>query len=65
MASVSGVTDLRMSGARAVFQIEHGTTFSRDALAAAFQEQGMKLESFERVERPRAVALYEVDSGVT
>lgn len=65
MASVDGVTDLRMSGARAVFQIKDGTTLTRGALADAFKEQGMMLESFERVERPRAGALYEVDSGVT
>jgi hypothetical protein len=65
MASLDGVTDLHMSGTRAVFQLEKGTTLAKEELARAFEEQGMKLESFERVERPRAVAFYEVDSGVT
>ena len=54
-----------MSGARAVFQIEKGETLKREEIADAFAEQGMKLESFERVERPRAAVQYEVDSGVT
>lgn len=65
MASLDGFTDLHMSGARAVFQIEKGTSLARKELAQAFKKQGMTLESFERVERPRAAALYEVDSGVT
>ena len=65
MTSLAGVTELHMSGARAVFQIERGTTLKRETLAAAFEEQGMKLESFERIERRRAAARYEVDSGVT
>ena len=65
MASLEGVTELHMSGARAVFQIEKGETLKREEVAEAFAEQDMKLESFERVERPRAAARYEVDSGVT
>jgi len=65
MTSVDGITELHMSGARAVFQLEPGGTLSQAALAQAFEEQGMELVSFERVERPRAAALYEVDSGVT
>jgi len=65
MASLEAVTELHMSGARAVFQIEKGETLKREEIADAFAEQGMKLESFERVERPRAAVRYEVDSGVT
>jgi hypothetical protein len=65
MASLEGVTELHMSGARAVFQLERGETLKQEEIADAFTEQGMKLESFARVERPRAAALYEVDSGVT
>ena len=65
MATLSGVTDLHMSGARAVFQLAKGAALTRDDLAQAFQAQGMKLESFEPVERPRAAARYEVDSGIT
>ncbi|MBK8099391.1 MAG: hypothetical protein IPK26_19965 [Planctomycetes bacterium] len=65
MASLNGVADVRMSGARAVFQIEQGKTVTKAEVAAAFAAQGMKLESFERIERPRAAVVYEVDSGVT
>ena len=65
MASLEGITGLHMSGARAVFQIEKGATLERNELAKAFKEQGMTLETFERIERPRAVAFYEVDSGIT
>ena len=65
MASVAGIEDLHMSGARAVFQLERGASVTKETLAQAFEEQGMALESFERVERPRAKALYQVDSGVT
>lgn len=65
MASLEGVTELHMSGARAVFQIERGKTLTKEAIADAFAQQDMTLESFERVERPRAAARYEVDSGVT
>ena len=54
-----------MSGARAVFQIEKGETLEQEEIADAFATQGMKLESFERVERPRAAVRYEVNSGVT
>ena len=54
-----------MSGARAVFQLERGETLEQGAIADAFAERGMKLESLERVERPRAAARYEVDSAVT
>lgn len=54
-----------MSGARAVFQIEKGETLRKEEIADAFAEQGMKLESFERVERRQAAVRYEVDSGVT
>ena len=54
-----------MSGARAVFRIERGKTPNEEEIADAFAQQGMKLESLERVERPRAAVRYEVDSGVT
>jgi len=65
MTSLDGIADLHMSGARAVFRIEKGSGLDEDGVAAAFDEQGMTLESFERVRRPRAAARYEVDSGVT
>jgi hypothetical protein len=65
MASVDGIEELHMSGARAVFKLERGATVAKETLAEAFLAQGMTLESYERVERPRAAALYQVDSGVT
>jgi hypothetical protein len=65
MGSLAGIAELHMSGARAVFRIEKGETLEREEIAEAFAAQGMQLESFERVERPRAVVRYEVDSGVT
>jgi len=65
MNSLDGIADLHMSGARAVFQIEKGSKLDQDAVADAFAEQGMKLERFERIERPRAAGVFLVDSGVT
>ena len=65
MTSLEEVTELHMSGARAVFQIQRGKTLNREGIADAFAQQGMKLESLERVERQRAAVRYEVDSGVT
>ena len=65
MTSLEGITELHMSGARAVFQLERGETLKKEEIADAFEKQGMKLESFERIERPRAAVRYEVDSGVT
>jgi hypothetical protein len=65
MASLEEVTELHMSGARAVFRIEKGETLRKEKIADAFAEQGMKLESFERITRPRAAVRYEVDSSVT
>ena len=65
MASLDEIAELHMSGARAVFQLQQGKTLKREEIADAFAQQGMKLESFERVQRPRAAARYEVDSGVT
>jgi hypothetical protein len=65
MNSIDGISDLHMSGARAVFQLESGAEIDEKTVAAAFAEVGMKLENFERVERPRAGGVYLVDSGVT
>jgi len=55
--------ELHMSGARAVFR--HSSKVSEDAIADALEEQGMSLESYERVRRPRSTVLYTVDTGVT
>ena len=58
------VAELHMSGARAVFTPKRGKV-KKGVIAAAFEEQGMKLESYTGVRRPRAKAIYNVDSGIT
>ena len=65
MESLDGIAELHMSGARAVFVPARGSKIDEDAVAAAFEERGMELVSYERVERPRARARYEADAGVT
>ncbi len=65
MESFDAIDALHMSGARAVFTLERGEKITEDALAAAFEDQGMKLESFGEEERPRAKARYTVDAGIT
>ncbi len=65
MNSVDGISDLHMSGARAVFDLDGDAAVIEKELAAAFAERGMKLESFDKLRRPRGRGLYTVDSGVT
>jgi len=65
MESLDGVGELHMSGARAVFQLERGAKLSETDVAAAFEKVGMKLESYEKVKRPRAEGVYHVDAGIT
>ena len=65
MASVDGIAELHMSGARAVFGMERGETLDEEQIAAAFEAQGMKLERVDRVERPRPKGLVTVDTGIT
>ena len=65
MNSVDGISDLHMSGARAVFDLDGNRRRVEADIAAAFEEREMKLESFERVRRPRVEALYLADAGIT
>lgn len=65
MNSLDAVTDLHMSGRRAVFQLEDGAKLSKTELAAAFQEAGLKLESFQKSRQPLPERLYLVDAGIT
>ena len=65
MNSVDGIHEVRMSGARAVFEITGDSEAIEMALAAAFEERGMKLESFEEQPRPRYSGVVTVDTGVT
>ena len=65
MESVDGIETLHMSGARAVFELEPSEKLDEAAIAAAFEGQGMQLESVTRVERPRAKTRYLVDAGIT
>ena len=65
MESLDGLARLHMSGARAVFELEEASTLTKADVAAAFDEVGMKLESYEEVRRPRAEKTYLVDAGIT
>ncbi|QDU66167.1 hypothetical protein [Engelhardtia mirabilis] len=65
MNSVEGIDRLHMSGARAVFVLEPGSDLDQAAIAAAFEDRGMQLESLEYVQRPRARGVVTVDTGVT
>jgi hypothetical protein len=65
MESIDGIAELHMSGARAVFVPAKGVRIDETTVAAAFEEQGMKLESYREVLRPRAKARYLADAGVT
>ena len=65
MTSLDGIADLHMSGARAVFELERGARIGEKQLAAAFEEQGMALETFGELRLPRARGIYTVDSGIT
>ena len=65
MHTVDGIEELHMAGTRATFTLEKGAEVEAADFAAAFEERGMKLESFELVERPRPAALYHADAGVT
>ena len=59
------VRGLHMSGARAVFVPAASGKPAEKALAEAFEEKGMKLESYEEVSRPCGGGWVLVDSGVT
>ena len=65
MESLDDVTNLHMSGARAVFHVKDGETLERQEISDAFADEGMKLETFEKLERPPAAAVYLIDAGVT
>ena len=65
MNSVDGIDELHMSGTRAVFALAQGSELDEDAIAAAFDERGMKLETLERIRRPRELGVVTVDTGVT
>ncbi|GEM_PF-2454730 len=65
MNTLDGFEQLHMSGARAVFQLQKGAKVEDADIATAFEDVGMKLESFTKIERPRAKSIYLVDAGVT
>lgn len=65
MNSMDGIAELHMSGRRAVFVLEPGVQLDEDALAAAFESQGLELASVERTQMPPAKAVLTVDTGVT
>ena len=51
MESIDGIAELHMSGARAVFVPAKGARIDEATVAAAFEERGMKLESYREVLR--------------
>ena len=65
MTAVPHVSELHMSGARAVLKLESGKKLDEDALAEAFEKKGMELASVDRTRRPRAARTYLVDAGIT
>ncbi len=64
MASVDGIAELHMAGTRATFTLRRGAKLGRDEVADAFAERGMKLESLDTIQRPRAKAVYRLGAGV-
>jgi len=64
MESLDGIDELHMAGTRATFTLRKGAKLDRDDVADAFEERGMKLESLETVQRPRAKEVYRVGAGV-
>ena len=54
MSSLDGIAELHMSGSRAVFTCERGERVSEMDVALAFEQVGMKLESYGTERRPRA-----------
>ena len=65
MQSIDGVDDLHMAGTRATFTLDSGAEIDRDAIAAAFEERGLKLESVGTTEYPPVGDVYLVGAGVT
>ena len=62
---MEGISDLHMSGARAVFDLDGRAKVVEAEIAEAFEEREMKLERFERVRRQRAKGLFLADAGIT
>jgi len=65
MNSLDGISELHMSGARAVFRIAPGAVLPRAAVAAAFEANDMELRSFGEESRVRPTARYTADAGIT
>ena len=64
MTSIEGISDLHMSGTRAVFSTE-GEPIDEAVIAAAFEARGMELVSYTKERRPHAEAVVLVGAGVT
>lgn len=65
MQTIDGIDDLHMAGTRATFTLDSGAEVDRDAIAAAFEKRGMKLESVGTTEYPPEREVYLVGAGVT
>lgn len=65
MESLDGISELHMSGSRAVFETVGGLKLPKSHIAEALEEEGLGLVSYRRVKRPRAERTYLVDAGIT
>lgn len=65
MNSLEDVTDFHMSGRRSVFTLRPGAKIDRDAVAEAYESNGLKLESLNLEHRDRAQTYYVADAGIT
>lgn len=64
MTSIEGISELHMSGVRAVFTTD-GPPIDEALVAAAYEERGLEFLSLVRETRPRAEAIVVADAGVT
>ncbi len=65
MTSLDGISELHMSGTRAVFRSDGSARLDAETIARAFEENGLKFESLSTSERPRDLVQVRVDSGIT
>lgn len=65
MDSLSDVAEFHMSGRRSVFTLKPGAKLDPDAVAAAYKDQGLKLESLDSEMRKKPQAYLIADAGIT
>lgn len=65
MSSLDTVAQFSMSGRRSVFTLKPGAKLDRDAIAAAYEDNGLKLESLGAEKRATAKTYYVANAGIT